>query len=59
MAYVTRTIEAPLGRGGDMRQFDIRVDEQTGEPDTRRVTPRGLAAWDWHKRHREQTNEPR
>ena len=59
MSYVTVTIEAPLGRGGEMRLFDIRIDEATGEPDGRQTTPAGLAAWDWHKQHREQADEPR
>ena len=59
MAYVTKTIEAPLGRGGEMRLFDIQVDPETGEPDARHTTQAGLAAWDWHKQHREQTDESR
>ena len=50
METIRKIIEAPLGRGGDLRKFDLALDRKTGEPDARHTTQAGLAAWEWHKR---------
>jgi hypothetical protein len=47
-------IEAPLGRGGEMKRYQVIVNAETGQPiedPKRRLTDEGLRAWAWHQEH--------